>query len=250
VSRFDEGITVASAAPAGDTAAQNLINLGRVGAARASLKKGDLAIARAYADIVPDGYERWAYYSGNSLRENNALQFGIKSGGIFLGMSPGFQGLADARAPQPTTPSVALGRNSIYPPLKPSMYAGWAATGAAQAITVGTHMRFATSLEARYISVESNGTTPAMLAFVNARRAVAGKPAVTLAGSALLTEFRMQRAIDFYLTGQRLGDLRRYAAAGTDLFPAGKYPVPPDRAYGTMHCFIVPSSEKTGNPHY
>jgi hypothetical protein len=250
ISRFDEGIAVASAAQPGDTAAQNLLFLARVGAARASLKKGDLVKARAYADGVPEGYERFAYYSANSVRENNALQFGVKTGGVFLGMSPGFQGLGDVRVPQSATRSFSLGNDSIYPPLKPSMYAGWSAAGAAQPITVGTHMRFATGLEARYISVESNGPTPAMLAFVNARRAIGAKPPVSLTGSALLAEFRTQRALDFYLTGQRLGDLRRYAAAAIDLFPSGKYPVPPDRAYGTMHCFIVPNSEKAGNPHY
>ena len=59
----------------------------------------------------------------------------------------------------------------------------------------------------------------------------------------------MQRALDFYLTGQRLGDLRRYAAAGTDLFPRGNFPILPN-VYGTTHCFIVPRSEKSGNPNY
>jgi hypothetical protein len=78
---------------------------------------------------------------------------------------------------------------------------------------------------------------------------VAGKPPVAVSGSALLAEFRVQRALDFYLTGQRLGDLRRYAVAGTDLFPSGAFPVPPDR-YGNMRCFIVPRSEKAGNPNY
>ena len=89
----------------------------------------------------------------------------------------------------------------------------------------------------------------AMLAFVNSRRAVGGKAAVNLSGAELTAEFRWQRAYDFYLTGQRLGDLRRYAATGTNLFPTGKYPVFPD-PYGTMQCFIVPRSEKTGNPNY
>ena len=77
----------------------------------------------------------------------------------------------------------------------------------------------------------------------------AGKPPVNLDGATLVAEFRMQRAIDFYLTGQRLGDLRRYAEAGTDLFPTGKYPTLRD-SYGTMHCFIVPLSEKSSNPNY
>ena len=82
-----------------------------------------------------------------------------------------------------------------------------------------------------------------MLSFVNGRRAVGGKPPVNLSGSALVTEFRTQRAIDFYLTGQRLGDLRRYLEAGTDLFPTGKFPVSED-TYGTKHCFIVPQNQK------
>ena len=88
-----------------------------------------------------------------------------------------------------------------------------------------------------------------MLTFVNARRAVVAKPAVNLTGAALTAEFRLQRAIDFYLTGQRYGDLRRYASAGSDQFPVGKYPVTADN-YGTAKCFIVPLSEKTGNPSY
>ena len=82
-------------------------------------------------------------------------------------------------------------------------------------------MRFASGLEARYIGIEADGPTAAMLTFVNVRRAVVGKAAVNLTGPALLTEFRQQRAYDFYLTGQRLGDLRRYATSGTDLFPTG-----------------------------
>jgi hypothetical protein len=94
-----------------------------------------------------------------------------------------------------------------------------------------------------------DGATPGMLSFVNARRAAGGKAPVDLAGPALITEFRRQRAIDFYLTGQRLGDLRRYALAGTDLFPAGKFPVSGD-FYGSVRCFLVPLSEKSGNPNY
>ena len=117
-------------------------------------------------------------------------------------MQPAFRALGDARIPALASARASLGANPIFPPLEPSMYAGWnAATSAPIEIT------------------------------------------------ALLTEFRMQRAIDFYLTGQRLGDLRRYAKAGTDLFPSGPLPVPPDR-YGVMHCCIVPRREKSGNPSY
>jgi hypothetical protein len=228
--------------------AQDHINLARVGAARASLKRGDLTKARAYAAAVPEAYERWVYYSANSTRENNPLQFFVRPSLPFLGMQPAFQGLDDARVPQPSNPRTSQASHLISPPLKPSMFSGWTGSGPAQTIEVGTHIRFASGLEARYIVVEADGPTAAMLTFVNARRAVAGKPPVSTSGAALVAEFRRQRALDFYLTGQRLGDLRRYAAAGTDLFPTGKFPVLPD-LYGAMHCFIVPRSEKAGNPN-
>ena len=123
------------------------------------------------------------------------------------------------------------------------MYSGWTGIPPAKTIETNTHIRFASGLEARYIGVEADGPNAAMLAFVNVRRAVGGKPPVTLSGPALVDEFRMQRALDFYLSGQRLGDLRRYAAAGKDLFPTGQFPVSLD-LYGSMHCFIVPRSEK------
>jgi hypothetical protein len=251
IARFDEGIAVATAARSGldATAAQDLIYLAQVGAARASLKKGNPAEARAYATGVPDTYERWAYYSANSVRENNAVLQAVRTTQPWLGMPPAFQGLQDKRVPQPAAPRLSLNSNPIFPPLRPSMYSGWTPTAPSQAIQVADHIRFASGLEARYIVVEAEGPSDAMLTFVNARRAVAGKTEVNVSGSALLTEFRMQRALDFYMTGQRLGDLRRYANAGTDLFPTGKFPVLP-ADYGTMHCFIVPRSEKSGNPHY
>jgi len=251
IARFDEGITVATAAMTGTNvaAAQDLINMAQVGAARAHLKKGDLAKARTYAAPVRDTYERWAYYSANSVLENNAVQIAVRTNQPWLGMHPAFQGLNDARVPQPAASRPSLSSNPIFPPLKPSMYSGWTATGPAQTIEVATHIRFASGLEARYIGVEADGPTVAMVTFVNSRRALAGKPQVNLSGPALVAEFRSQRALDFYLTGQRLGDLRRYAAGGTDLFPTGKFPVGSD-TYGSMHCFIVPPSEKSGNPNY
>ena len=256
ISHFDSAVTVATAATtapgvsaANVTAAQDLINMAHVGAARASLKMGDLVKARGYAVLVPDTYEKLAYYSSNSVRENNIVNSAVRTSGAWLSMAPAFQGLADPRVPQPGASRPGLNSNPIWVPLRPEMYSGWLATGPAQTIDITNNIRFASGLEARYIVTEADGPTPATLTFVNARRAIAGKPAVNLAGAALVAEFRTQRALDFYLTGQRLGDLRRYAAAGTDLFPTGKYPVFPD-PYGAMHCFIVPLSEKTGNPHY
>src|SRR6185503_16638306 len=61
--RFDSAIAVATAASAGApaatvTAAQDIINMARVGAARAALKMNDFAKSKGYAILVPDTYEK------------------------------------------------------------------------------------------------------------------------------------------------------------------------------------------------
>jgi hypothetical protein len=251
IKHFDEAITIATAGSSGTNvaAAQDLINMSHVGAARAALKLGDATLARTYASAVPTTYEKLAYYSSNSVRENNALNALTHASGASLAMFARFQGLNDPRVPQPATTQLGLTGGSIYTPLTPYMYTGWVATGAAPRVDVGFDIKFATGLEAQYVLAETDGPTPATLNFVNARRAVGGQGVVALTGAALMTELADQRARDFYLTGQRLGDLRRYADAGNDMFPTGTYPLFND-SYGTAKCLIVPLSEKAGNPNY
>ena len=251
IKHFDEAITVATAGRQGTNtaAAQDLIYMSQVGAARAALKLGDAALARSYASLVPNTYEKLAYYSSNTVRESNALNFPTHVGGASLGMYTKFLGLNDPRVPQPASSQLGLTGGSIYTPLTPYMYTGWVATGLAPRIDVNSDIKFATGLEAQYVLAETDGPTPATLDFVNQRRAVGGQGTVALAGAALMAELADQRARDFYLTGQRLGDLRRYAKAGNDMFPAGQYPLYND-SYGALKCFIVPLSEKTGNPNY
>ncbi|HJP84930.1 MAG TPA: hypothetical protein VJ852_03020 [Gemmatimonadaceae bacterium] len=253
ISRFNEAITVATAVKAAGganaTAAQDIIYMSQVGAARAALKMGDPTLSRSYATQVPATYEKLAYYSSNTVRENNALNALTHAAGASLGMFSRFQGLNDPRVPQPASTQLGLTGGNIYTPLTPYMYTGWVATGTAPRIDVNYDIKFATGLEAQYDIAEADGPTATTLNFVNARRAVGGQGAVALTGAALMTELANQRARDFYLTGQRLGDLRRYAKAGNDMFPTGTYPLFND-SYGTNECFIVPLSEKAGNPNY
>ncbi|MFL5488792.1 MAG: hypothetical protein ACJ8AJ_09950 [Gemmatimonadaceae bacterium] len=251
ITHFDEAIAVATAGSQGTnvSAAQDLINMSHVGAARAALKLGDVALARTHAALVPTTYEKLAYYSSNTVRENNALNALTHAAGASLGMYTKFLGLNDPRVPQPASTQLGLTGGSIYTPLTPYMYTGWVASGAAPRIDVNFDIKFATGLEAQYVLAETDGPTAATLTFVNQRRAAGGQGAVALTGAALMAELAEQRARDFYLTGQRLGDLRRYDKAGTDMFPKGKYPVFND-SYGALKCMIVPLSEKAGNPNY
>ena len=250
VAMFTQAITIATAAGV-SAGATDIINLSRVGAARALLKLGDGAKAVTFASQVPATYEKLAYFSANSVRENNILNVPAGVSGAWLSMGPSFLALADARAPRTTLTTLrGLNSNPIVPPQKPFMYAGWSATAVNDRIVPNTHIKFATGLEAQYIVAEVQGPTPATLTFVNQRRAVAGKAAVNLTGNELMAELRTQRSLDFYLTGQRLGDLRRYKAKlGIDLFPVGKYPITAE-VYSNATCFIVPLAEKAQNPFY
>jgi hypothetical protein len=99
------------------------------------------------------------------------------------------------------------------------------------------------------------GNDAAVLAFVNARRAVGNQPAVTLSGQALRTELRNQRARDLFMGGFRLPDLRRWTrfdpgngpfAAGS-YFPTGTHPNPTWGQYGAWTCFPIPLQEYEGN---
>ena len=254
IARFDSAIATANAykgtttVAANVAAANDIINMSNVGAARAALKMGDLTKARVYAALVPAGYEKLALYSSNSVRENNQVHRPARTADPFLGVHPTYLGLNDPRVPALATARLGLNSNPIFPPQRPSQYVGWSPTTVAT-IDITTNMKFATHLEAQYIIAEADGATASTLAFVNARRAVGNQAPVNLTGAALITELRNQRARDFFLTGQRLGDLRRYLKAGTDLFPKGKYPVFTD-FYGESKCFIVPLSEKADNPNY
>lgn len=251
IARFREAITVATAAKQGANAAaaQDLITMSQVGAARAALKLGDLALSKSFASQVPASYVKYNYYSQNSVRENNALNALTHATGASLAMGKHFLGISDPRVPQPSATQLGLTGGAIYTPLTPYMYTGWVASGAAPRIDFGSDIKFATGLEAQYDIAEADGPIQSTLDFVNARRAVGGEAPVTLSGAALMAELAEQRARDFYLTGQRLGDLRRYAKAGNDMFPKGLYPLFND-TYGDATCMIVPLSEKTGNPNY
>lgn len=98
----------------------------------------------------------------------------------------------------------------------------------------------------------------AVLAFVNARRAVGNQPSVSLSGQALITELRNQRARDLFMGGFRLPDLRRWTRFdagngpfdGGSYFPTGQHPnFPVWTDYESWTCFPIPLQEYEGNPN-
>jgi hypothetical protein len=156
-------------------------------------------------------------------------------------------------------------KTKLYTPAQSPAFAGWDATvpmniSDSQLIErIGfqqnTDMVLASYLEARYILAEAGGMSDAELRdFINERRAVGNQG--NFAGADLQAELRDQRRRDFFLSGHRLGDLRRYLeqyGEDHDYFPKGEHPNNAEWGwgkYGEATCFIPHRNEGISNKNY
>ncbi len=264
VTRFQTAITVATAykakvqartplVAAAVAGADSVINLARVGAARAALGKNDKTAAAAFASQVPATFEYNLWYGSANASEwhrfYNRVGAGATSG--WMRSTPFDAMVTDPRIPR-ILAATSTARAGV--PLSPLMYTSYngLAAGAGGVPVADMGHKLATGLEARYIVAEVNGPTAATLAFVNERRAVGQQTPVTLTGTALMAELRDQRARDFYLAGHRLGDLRRYLRYDNiNLFPTGPYPgSTTGQVYDpTITCWPLPTVEVNENPN-
>jgi len=264
--RFKSAIDVATAAKTYNTglgtagaknaaAADSLLSLARVGAARASLDLGKFTDAASYAAAVPATFAFKSYYSANSTRENNQF-FSAASGGAnaeFIGVSSTpFEALVnDPRIPRPAAKEGTM-QGQAFVPKSPLMFSTYNATLAGAQFTRDASITFASGLEAQYIIAESQGVNTANLTFLNSRRAIGGDAPLTSPTDAdFKTSLRDQRARDLYLAGYRLGDVRRYKKLyNIDLWQHGAYPspVPAPPTFGDAECWPIPLAEINGNP--
>lgn len=256
---FDQAITIGTAArqyllgldpavPNAVLAADSVINLARVGSARAALNRNQKAEASAFATQVPDDFEFYAYYSANSTGENNRVWNRIGGGSNGWLLFTPFEAMAD----DPRVPRIEDGTARDGTPLSPASYTTFNNSIPGAPLLPSSGIRFASGLEARYIVAEAAGPVPATLDFVNERRAAGLQAPVALAGDALMAELREQRARDFYLANYRLGDLRRYKEFyGVNLFPTGAYPgSTTGQVYNDdVDCWPLPRSEINDNPN-
>jgi hypothetical protein len=270
IPRFEEAITVATAV--GSTS-DDVKNLARVGLARAALLAGDKAKVMSAAAQVPFSFVWWVEYKDQLVA--NSFAGRITGSNHNLGVHPRFlsgpfgqqnlvAGQTDPRIQH--APSWTTGHNQLTKLYKPyqslpfSGYNGQAqATGGKPVFYVNdTDIKLASGLEAMHHYYEAAGPTGTgpqgtTLEFVNARRAVGKQAAVNLSGDALMSELREQRARDMYLGGFRMGDLRRWLAAGINdprhSFPTGIHPNPEWGPYGDATCYPLPIAEYIGNPN-
>jgi hypothetical protein len=265
--RFDEAIAIATAArsrPAATPAlltaqqlrADSIINLARVGAARAALWLGDKPKAIAYAAPVPAAFDFRAFYSENSTRENNPLwnRFSNGSGNTSGSVSnTPFAELSDPRVPHPAAAEKVMDASNAFIPNSPSAYSTFNNTAVGAEWSRTGSMRVASGLEARYILAEARGPTAESIAFIESRRLIAptGRAAAVTTADNFYANLREQRARDLFLDGHRLGDLRRYITQyGINLFPTGAYyGSTTGETFGDQTCLPLSLAEINGNPN-
>lgn len=275
IARFNTALAApADTASSADPAAQaTMVNLAKVGLARARIDKGDFAAANTTAASVPTDFVYLSEHTENTTRENNGVFNGNvidrrysvadREGGNANGFP--FRSTADPRT-QFVLKGVGFDRKT--PQYNMLRYGDRK-----------TPVTVATGVEARLIQAEAAlqaGDTLAggqFLAQLNEPRAnVAGRsyldangtgatpigvlPALTVAdeataGGAVKLLFA-ERARWLWLTAHRLGDLRRlirqYAQIADSVFPSGVYFKTQNPTYGPDVNFPIPVTEQN-NPN-
>ncbi|MCH8495744.1 MAG: RagB/SusD family nutrient uptake outer membrane protein [Balneolales bacterium] len=253
VERFTDAIAAAGrATAAGADAAEveRYRNLAQVGLARAHLNLGNMTEAATAASAVPADFTFMNRHSDNSARQYNPY-FDATTGANNRYITPGvdFTNTGDVRIPHTEERVTSLVSGiMLYIPYQPSQFSGWTPADSVE-FERNTSVVLASGLEARYIEAEANGAVASTLTFVNERRDVGGQLPGVFAGDALMEELRVQRSRDFFMSGRRLGDIRRYKALyGEDYFLTGTDPYY-NEPYGTVECFPIPQSEINSNPN-
>jgi len=280
---FDSAIVRMNAA----LAAQSTSNLAKVGLGRAQLNRGNYAAAAAAVASVPTTYVFRIEHSSNTSAQTNPIwslqsngRYGVSNdeGGI---QRP--DQLATSNTPADTVgfrtdEGEGLAFRAYMDPRVPWFFGGGAFAGGVNSFRDGRYVDqnsdvpLASGVEARLIEAEAQlaAGNPAWLTTLNTLRASASTlipilyPSITDATKttfpqtlAPLTDpgtaaervdllFR-ERALWMYVTGHRLGDLRRlirqYGRSQSSVFPTGTYFYGPGGVYGNDVALPIPFAE-------
>jgi hypothetical protein len=237
-------------------------NLAKIGKARALLNLGQFAAAKAAVSGVPTSYRYQILHSAATGRQNNGIwqaltvnasRYAIRNneGGTPLQW---MQTPADPRMPWVASSRTGFNGTALNLPTQ------------LKYVDRGSPVTLADGVEARLIELEADlqANTPAARAAVfaglNSLRATAGATAIPAIATAPTTQAEavnllfQERAYWMWLTGHRLGDLRRlirqYNRTAPQVFPTGD--TPPGVAantYGDDVNFIIPRDEQN-NPNF
>lgn len=252
VDRFDRAREAASRA-----GRDRLVNLARVGKARALLDLDEAAGAADVASGVPTGFEFLVRHSADTERQRNEIAR-VGGGGRFsVANREGTNGVAYRsafEAGDPRTPwkATEIAENA----------GGVKQFGQLKYRFLDSDVPLATGVEARLIEAEAalrNGELARFESLHNGLRARLDADAVgpieadTLSAEQRVTFHFRERALWLWLTGHRLGDLRRlvrqYGRSVEAVYPTGAYFRPNFGSYGSQAVLPVPASERN-NPEF
>ncbi len=233
--RFSTALAAAQAASATD-----LVNLARVGRARARLGSGDLAGAAEDAALVPQDFVYNATHDLNAGTRNNRI-FAQNNQGFAVTVAPAYRALTVGGAPDPRVSVTDAGR------LAPDQVNGLFTQNKFTSLTAPTPI--ASGVEARLILAEVRGAGEGV-GILNALRARAGVqlPPLSAAESAAFAATLVEaRRRDLWLQGNRWFDMNRLnlpqvPAAGA-VYPKG------GGIYGNQRCWPLPDVERLANPN-
>lgn len=241
--------------------ATNYRSLAAIGKARALLGQGQFAQAALAVSAVPTAFRYTLSHSIATVRQNNGLWTAMFLAGsrYTVGTNEGTNGIdylvtpADPRVPWVATTNVGFDGTSGNLP-RQLKYTSQSAP-----------FILADGIEARLIEAEARlqGATQAdrdaVFVQINVLRAtglstaiapLAASPSTQAAAVDML--FR-ERAFWLWLTGHRLGDMRRlvrqYARTAATVFPVGNVRYRPGQTYGSDVNLVIPFTERN-NPKF
>ncbi|WP_411278855.1 hypothetical protein [Gemmatimonas sp.] len=241
--------------------ATNYRNLAAIGKARVLLNQGQFAQAAAAVSAVPTSFKYTLSHSIATTRQNNGLWTAVYLAGsrYTVGTSEGTNGVdylvtpVDPRVPWVASTNVGFDGTSGNLP-RQLKYTSQSAP-----------FVLADGIEARLIEAEARvqgGTQAdreAVLGLLNALRATGlSTPMTALAVSpttqaAAVDLLFKERAFWLWLTGHRLGDMRRlirqYGRTAATVFPVGNIRYRPGQTYGSDVNLVIPFNERN-NPKF
>ena len=244
VAKFDSAITIATAQEDAD-----LLNLARVGKARALLDLNQADAAATAASEVPGSFQYLVRSSSNSLRQNNGIwNYTANTFAFSVPEREGGNGLPYITANDPRLDVVVTGQLGFDRATPFNLQLKYPDQQA--------NVVLASGIEARLIEAEAQfraGTPGPAIATLNALRAFAGlnplvDPGTDIERTNLLFQ---ERAFWMWGTAHRLGDMRRlvrqYSRTEDTVFPIGEYHKGGE--YGSDVNFPV-SSDERNNPNF
>lgn len=232
--RFTKALQWAASATPG-AAATDIANMARIGRARVRLDLGNASGALSDAQLVAAGYIKLAARAqGDATLQNKVYNLNALSG--YMSVDASFQNVRFAGVSDPrvsVTNANKKGGDGLTPLFIATKYS---------AVTSG--IPIARSEEAQLIVAELSGGQTA-IDVVNALHAKAGIPSFNSTSAAeIAAQVREERRREFFLEGQRLGDMIRFKLP----FASGAHPYE-GWSYGSYSCFPLPTVEVANNPN-